>query len=98
MFHKGKPLFFGAIACKIVLSTESHFRLGFSFGKKYVARAAARNRLRRVLSEPFSLYLASGKVLPAVDVVFFSVKNKVSVSPKPPVASIAQSVVEYINR
>lgn len=98
VFRKGKPLFFGAIACKVIPGTEKHFRLGFSLSKKHLIRATDRNRLRRVISEPFSIYVASGKSFPAVDLVFFTVKRVDSDQMGSLVASMTRSVVEYINQ
>jgi ribonuclease P protein component len=97
VFRKGKPLFFGALACKITPNTYNHLRLGFSFGKKHVATAVGRNRLRRVISEAFSRHFAEGKVVMSMDIVFFLVKKSPH-SQNIPVASAAQSVVEYINK
>lgn len=95
VFHKGKPLFFGAIACKITPNTLGHIRLGFSFGKKHVSAAVCRNRLRRVLSEPFSREEARSKRHPSYDVVFFSVK-KVEGKQHEDFASVGESVVKCI--
>lgn len=95
VFRKGKPLFFGAIACKITPNTLGHIRLGFSFGKKHVFRAVTRNRLRRVLSEPFSREETHCDQHPSYDVAFFSVKRVVKEQDKD-FASIGESVVKYI--
>lgn len=97
VFRQGKPLFFGSIGCKIAPNTLGHLRLGFSFSKKYLKTAVERNRLRRVISAGF---LAEGDFAPAnqaYDVVFFAAKPLPS-GPAPDVASMVQSVVEYISR
>lgn len=96
VFRQGKPLFFGALACKIAKNDLDHIRLGFSFGKKHIESAVVRNRLRRVLSEALFLALPKLKVL-GVDIVFFTVK-KLPEGDSPSVASIVKSVVEYINQ
>lgn len=96
VFRQGKPLFFGALACKIAKNDFGHVRLGFSFGKKYIESAVARNRLRRTLSEALFLALP-GLERSGVDIVFFAVK-KPSQKDSLPVASIVKSVVEYINQ
>lgn len=96
VFRQGKPLFFGAIACKIIRNDLGHLRLGFSFAKKHLEKAVMRNRARRVISEAFSCSLAEGKQFPPIDIVFFSVKKPL-VKEKLPFASIAKSVVEYVN-
>lgn len=96
VFRQGKPLFFGALACKIAKNDLGHIRLGFSFGKKHIESAVERNRLRRILSEAVFLALPELK-MPGVDIVFFTVKKLKEKDPVP-VASIVKSVVEYINQ
>lgn len=97
VFRKGKPLFFGVLGCKIIPNTSQHIRLGFSLSKKHIATAVGRNRLRRVISEVFSQSLRVKKEMASVDIVFFSLK-KIEKKQNTPVASVAQSVVEYINK
>jgi len=96
VFRKGKPLFFGAVACKVAPNDLGHIRLGFSLSKKHLGNAVLRHRLRRILSESFSLHLTPGKDY-SVDVVFFTVKK-----PDPndfrTFASRVKNVVEYINQ
>ncbi len=96
VFRSGKPLFFGALGCKMAQNSLSHVRLGFSLSKKHVANIVERNRIRRVLSAAFSQALSTGKT-PPFDVVFFTVK-KVPKKDLLTFASAAQSVVEYINQ
>ena len=95
VFRKGKPLFFGAVACKIVPNTLGFIRIGFSFGKKHISSAVSRNRLRRVLIEPFSQDPQFKEVHSSVDIAFFSVK-KVSKEQIEDFASVGESVVRYI--
>jgi ribonuclease P protein component len=95
VFHKGKPLFFGVIACKIAPNSLGHLRLGFSFGKKHIASAVARNRLRRIVSEPFSRSFRLPAPPKAYDIAFFSVK-KVAKEHFRDFASVGESVVRYI--
>lgn len=96
VFRQGKPLFFGEIGCKIAKNNLGYLRVGFSLSKKHIEGAVQRNRLRRVISE--SILLALGKEkLPSFDVVFFTIK-KLPESDFKTFASIAKSVVEYINK
>ncbi|MBP9728475.1 MAG: ribonuclease P protein component [Candidatus Moranbacteria bacterium] len=95
VFRKGKPLFFGVIACKIAPNTLGHIRVGFSFGKKHISKAVARNRARRVLSEAFSRRSqVAGDRFP-YDIAFFSVK-RVSKEHFKDFASVGESVVKCI--
>ncbi|MFZ3032170.1 MAG: ribonuclease P protein component [Candidatus Moraniibacteriota bacterium] len=95
VFRQGKPLFFGAIACKIAKNDLGFIRLGFSLSKKHLEKAVSRNRVRRALSEAFAQHL--GKEFSAYqrDVVFFTVK-KPQKGEVNDFASIAKNVVEYI--
>lgn len=93
VFRKGNPLFFGSIVCKIIPNALPHLRLGFSFSKKHLPLASSRNRLRRILSEPFS---RNRKILRG-DVVIFTVK-KLEKSDFGTVASISENIVKYINK
>lgn len=95
VFRSGKPLFFGAVGCKVAKNDREHLRLGFSLSKKYLKTAVERNRLRRVLAEAFAISLAGRPPL-SFDVVCFVVK-KPQESDFQTFASVAQSVVEYIN-
>ncbi len=97
VFREGTPLFFGVIACKIVQNKFGHIRLGFSFSKRHFTKAVSRNRLRRVLSEPFSRNLSQKQNSPAVDVAFFTIKKE-SRGELGSFASVAESVVKYINQ
>jgi len=55
VFRFGKPLFFEEIGCRYMKGKEN-FKVGFSFGKKYLPLAVHRNRIRRVLSQAISEY------------------------------------------
>lgn len=95
VFRNGKPLFFGSIACKIVPNALGHIRLGFSLGKKHIGTAVARNRMKRVISEPFSRNHRLSGLSPSYDIAFFSVK-RVEKDHCGDFASVAESVVRYI--
>ena len=95
VFRKGKPLFFGALACKIAPNVHGHIRLGFSIGKKHIVTAVARNQLKRVLSEPFSKNLKTSIQSPSIDIAFFSIK-RVEKGRFKDFASVGESVVRYI--
>ncbi len=97
VFRRGKPLFFGAVGCKIARNDLGYIRLGFSLSKKHLATAVERNRLRRVLAAAFSVALPEAKRQVGADIVFFTVKNPGSKDFKP-FALAAQSVVEYLSQ
>ena len=97
VFRKGTPLFFGAIGCKVLPNDLGSIRLGFSLSKKHVITVANRNRLRRVLVEPFSDYFLDDSHRCSVDVVFFTVR-KIEKGHTSPFASVGESVVKYISR
>jgi len=93
VFQKGKPLFFGEIACRIAPNGLNHIRLGFSFTKKHLSLAVERNKMRRIISSVFENAEVEGK---GVDIVFFTLKKpkKIdSVTFRP----IAESIIEHIN-
>lgn len=97
VFRQGKPLFFGAIGCKIAKNDLGHIRLGFSFSKKHIDKAVSRNRLRRVISESFFLHTVEAPHLPPMDIVFFTVR-KPKKEDLEQIASVAKNVVEYIGK
>jgi len=93
VFRKGKPLFFGAIGCKIVSNALPNLRLGFSFSKKHIPLASSRNRLRRIISESFF----HNRSLLQGDIAIFTVKQ-LEKKDFGAVAAIGESVVKYINK
>lgn len=100
VFRKGTPLFFGGVACKVAPNTLGHIRLGFSLGKKHLTTIVKRNRLRRVLVEPFSIHFSGTPETErrcSVDIVFFTVK-RVAATESAGFASVAESVVKYISQ
>ena len=56
----------GPLRANVVFNRMQHARLGLIVGKKSVARASARNRIKRVIRERFR---KAGDSLPAVDLV-----------------------------
>lgn len=56
----------GPLHANVVFNRMQHARLGLIVGKKAVARASARNRIKRVIRERFR---TAGDRIPAVDLV-----------------------------
>lgn len=93
VFQKGKPLFFGEIACRIAPNGLTHFRLGFSFTKKHLSLAVERNKLRRIISAAFEK--AEGEK-ESVDIVFFTLKKPKKIDSET-FRPIAESIIEHIS-
>jgi len=93
VFQRGKPLFFGEIACRIAPNDLSHIRLGFSFTKKHLNLATDRNKLRRIISAPFESATIEGR---GMDVVFFTVKKPKIINSKT-FRPIVESIIEHIS-
>ncbi|MBI2439405.1 MAG: ribonuclease P protein component [Candidatus Moranbacteria bacterium] len=72
VFRHGKPLFFGDLGCRYFFH-EKAFRVGFSFGKKYIALATKRNKVKRMI---MGVLLEKKKIWPqGGDMVFFCFKK-----------------------